>query len=232
MGIVPRPAFWSPPDRNGATFGAEYQDFVGCQAWNCTIGIDVSAGNNQVTGGDFTSNANGVYVGQGWGHGIVVGATINHNDIGMYGSFSGAGEEFSDCAIYANGVAALFDNCGNISIHDCKISQGNVLFTNLPTWGANAPEGMNRFEGNIYTGTWGGTNSYDFSLLCGQTNQTPVVYAGNHSYTTNNTDGTYFLDANTPNSLIPRLPGITTNVSISGATLHITNGLIMQVSPP
>ncbi len=81
---------------------SEYNIFTNCKSYQNTYGLWIDGGNNSWTGGTITNNTTGVWIngtGANNGHGVVNGATINHNTTNINVDNTSLGFEFIGCKL-------------------------------------------------------------------------------------------------------------------------------------
>lgn len=97
--------------------GAEYINVIGPVITRCNTGMNVAAGNLNVTGGSIVDNTTGVNLvnGTNHGHGIFCGVQINHNTTQVKANTVTNGQTFEGCHFF-QGIIHL-DHSTGVNFH-------------------------------------------------------------------------------------------------------------------
>lgn len=197
----------------------EHQLISGNEMFANGIGLYAPGGNCFITGNKITGNNFGIVLGPGDNntHGEVVGNTLNHNNYAFI-AYSAVGEVIKDNIMLDINALSII-SCGYLILENNHIGGQPTVTLTVTNNPLDAPSFVT-IAHNSYAGSWG----KDFLLKTnfGTAPGKAYVY-GNRSYSvTNDTDGSTI-------SLEEIGAGATTNYSLGGTTLWITNGMIMKV---
>lgn len=215
------PGYPGAPPETWVLATDEHQLFSGNEMFKNSIGLFASAGNCLILGNKITANNYGVLLTAGPNdtHGEIIGNTLNHNNVALYISCSIGEIVRNNLMLDINSV--IFDSAGYLVLdgnHLC--GDGGPLTITLSNQAASRPS-LVTISRNTYMGSWGTDLLLQTNLL---TRPAAVYVYGNHSVSVaGDTDRSAV-------SLIENGMGMTTNCVLpGGATLCITNGMIMSV---
>lgn len=139
--------------------GAEYINVLGPVITRCNTGVQVAAGNLNVTGGSIVDNTTGVHLvnGSNHGHGIFSGVQINHNATQIEASTVTNGQTFTGCHFFQGIIH--FDHSTGVVLRDGIVDVDTYRFEESDGCGfINNTVPMS--YGNAISNDYNGSHSY------------------------------------------------------------------------
>jgi hypothetical protein len=139
--------------------GGEYGNVNVPMITRCSLGMEIGAGNINVTGGNVVDNINGISLitGGNHAHGIICGVNINHNGIDVIADGITLGQTFVGCHVYG-GIIWFIDSTG-VVFKSCTVDADEYRFENSNGCGfvdCTMPGG----NPNSISAHYNGTNSF------------------------------------------------------------------------